>query len=150
MTEPTSIPLDENQIIAERRPKLARLRAAGNPFPNDFVPADRAGRLTTLHADMSREQLEAAAVKVSVSGRMVLKRVQGKASFATLQDATGRVQLWMNDEGIGADTRVAGAGRAPARPFANSAARGALPPWAGFPPARGPPKPPPPLRPMPR
>ena len=59
MTEPTSIPLDENQIIAERRAKLARLRAAGNPFPNDFVPADRAGRLTTLHADMTREQLEA-------------------------------------------------------------------------------------------
>lgn len=107
MTEPTSIPLDENQIITERRAKLARLRAAGNPFPNDFVPADRAGRLTTLHADMSREQLEAAAVKVSVSGRMVLKRVQGKASFATLQDATGRVQLWMNDEGIGADTHDA-------------------------------------------
>ena len=71
MTEPTSIPLDENQIIAERRAKLARLREAGNPFPNDFVPADRAARLSALHADMSREQLEAAAVKVSVSGRMV-------------------------------------------------------------------------------
>jgi len=92
---------DENQIIAERRAKLARLREAGIAYPNDFVPADRAGPLLVAHAEHSREALETAAVKVSVAGRMMLKRVQGKASFATLQDATDRLQLWINDEGVG-------------------------------------------------
>ena len=107
MTEPQPLPLDENQIIAERRAKLARLRDGGVAFPNDFAPADRAGRLTALHADLTREQLEAAAVRVSLAGRMVLKRVQGKASFATIQDATGRIQLWLNDEGVGAELHEA-------------------------------------------
>ncbi len=93
--------VDENQIIAERRAKLARLRESGVAFPNDFVPADRAGPLLAAHAEHSREALEASAVKVSVAGRMMLKRVQGKASFATLQDATDRLQLWINDEGVG-------------------------------------------------
>lgn len=95
---------DENQIIAERRAKLVRLRDNGVAFPNDFVPADRAQPLLAAHGDKSREDLQAEGVQVSVAGRMVLKRVQGKASFATLQDGTGRIQLWMNDEGIGAET----------------------------------------------
>jgi len=107
MTEPTPTPLDDNQIIAERRAKLAALRARGPAFPNDFTPADRAGTLVALHADMSREQLEAAAVRVSLAGRMMLKRVQGKASFATIQDATGRIQLWLNDDGVGAGVHEA-------------------------------------------
>ena len=93
---------DENHVMAERRAKLARLREAGQPYPNDFVPKDRADALLTAHADTSREALEEARVPVSIAGRMVLKRVQGKASFATVQDATGRLQLWINDEGVGA------------------------------------------------
>jgi lysyl-tRNA synthetase class 2 len=107
MTEPTPLPLDENQIVAERRAKLAKLRGAGVAFPNDVVPGDRAGALTALHGDMTREQLEAAKVPVSLAGRMMLKRVQGKASFATIQDATGRMQLWLNDEGVGAEAHEA-------------------------------------------
>ena len=107
MPEPATTPLDENQIIAERRAKLAELRRDGTAFPNDFAPADRAAALSALHADMSREQLEAAALRVSLAGRMMLKRVQGKASFATIQDATGRIQLWLNDEGVGAATHDA-------------------------------------------
>ena len=95
-------PVDENQIIAERRAKLARLRAVGVAFPNDFKPADRAARLIAEHESKSREALQQAAVAGSVAGRMVLKRVQGKASFATIQDATGKIQLWLNDEGVGA------------------------------------------------
>ncbi len=102
MTDTAPIPLDENQIIAERRAKLARQRELGIAFPNDFVPADRAQPLFELHEDKSREELEAAAVQVSLAGRMMLKRLQGKASFATIQDATGRIQLWLNDEGVGA------------------------------------------------
>jgi lysyl-tRNA synthetase, class II len=100
-------PVDENQIIAERRAKLARLRDEGTAYPNDFVPRHRAERLLADHASRSREELQSAAVQVSVAGRMVLKRVQGKASFATLQDATGRIQLWLNDEGVGAETHEA-------------------------------------------
>ncbi len=108
MTDDTApIPLDENQIIAERRAKLARQRTQGVPFPNDFVPADRAQELLQLHDGQSREALEAAAVQVSLAGRMMLKRVQGKASFATIQDASGRIQLWLNDAGVGAETHEA-------------------------------------------
>ena len=104
----TELPIDENQIIAERRAKLAALReAVAVPFPNDFVPADRAGALLAAHDGKTREELEADNISVSVAGRMVLKRVQGKASFATLQDATGRIQLWMNDDGVGAEAHDA-------------------------------------------
>ncbi|MDO4681706.1 MAG: lysine--tRNA ligase [Lautropia sp.] len=99
---------DENQIIAERRAKLGRLRENGAiAFPNDFVPANRAQPLLDAHGSKSREDLQAETIQVSVAGRMVLKRVQGKASFATLQDGSGRIQLWMNDEGIGAETHEA-------------------------------------------
>jgi lysyl-tRNA synthetase class II len=80
--EITNAAVDENHVIAERRAKLAALRAAGPAFPNDFVPADRAGALLDAHADATREALEQAKVSVSIAGRMVLKRVQGKASFA--------------------------------------------------------------------
>ncbi|HYF59793.1 MAG TPA: lysine--tRNA ligase [Burkholderiaceae bacterium] len=100
-------PIDENHVIAERRAKLARLREAGPAFPNDFVPADRAQALLDAHADATRERLEETKVAVSVAGRMMLKRVQGKASFATLQDSTGRIQLWINDEGVGAGAHEA-------------------------------------------
>ena len=92
---------DENQIIAERRAKLAAIRAAGIAFPNDATPADRAAELIAAHEGQSREELEQAAIAVSIAGRMVLKRVQGKASFATLQDASGRLQIWLNDAGVG-------------------------------------------------
>jgi len=99
--------LDENHVIAERRAKLARIRETGIAFPNDFVPADRAGDLLQTHQHSTRETLEGSAVTVSLAGRMMLKRVQGKASFATIQDASGRMQLWINDEGIGNDAHEA-------------------------------------------
>jgi lysyl-tRNA synthetase class 2 len=99
--------LDENHVIAERRAKLARIRENGIAFPNDFVPADRAGDLLQTHQHSTRETLEGSAVTVSLAGRMMLKRVQGKASFATIQDASGRMQLWINDEGIGSNAHEA-------------------------------------------
>ncbi len=102
-----AVPQDENQIIAERRHKLAELRKKGQPFPNDYRPADFAQGLIDMHHEKSREQLEAEKIQVSISGRMMLKRVQGKASFATLQDTTGRMQLWLNDEGVGTEAHEA-------------------------------------------
>jgi lysyl-tRNA synthetase, class II len=94
---------DENQIMAERRAKLDALRQQGVPaFPNDVRPAHRAQPIQHRYENHTREQLEAEHVEVSLAGRMMLKRIQGKASFATLQDATGRIQLYLNDEGVGA------------------------------------------------
>ena len=97
---------DENQLIAERREKLRTLRAnqaagGGVTFPNDFKPADRALALQTAHAGTDPETLEAQPVTASVAGRMMLKRVMGKASFATLQDATGRIQLYVTRDALG-------------------------------------------------
>src|SRR5256885_10216786 len=87
-------PADENQLIAERREKLKALREAqkqgkGVAFPNDFKPGHRAAALQEHHGAKSTEQLEQEKIAASVGGRMMLKRVMGKASFATLQDATG-------------------------------------------------------------
>ncbi|MFN7835119.1 MAG: lysine--tRNA ligase [Burkholderiaceae bacterium] len=90
---------DENHIIAERRAKLARLREQGVAFPNDFVPRHTAAQLHADYDGHDKPQLEALGVHdVSVAGRMMLKRVMGKASFATLQDASGRIQLYINDD----------------------------------------------------
>jgi len=93
---------DANPLIAERREKLARLRASGEPaFPNDFRRRDRASDLLARHAARSREELDGLAIEVALAGRMMLKRVQGKASFATLQDGADRIQIWMNDDRLG-------------------------------------------------
>src|SRR5687768_626445 len=85
----------EARLIEERRSKLALLREAGNAFPNDFQRDDFAGDLHAQYGDCSNETLEAEPKAVTVAGRMVLKRVMGKASFATLQDMSGRMQLYI-------------------------------------------------------
>jgi len=109
MTEPTTSPapaIDENQLMAERREKLKALRAAtsdgkGVAFPNDFKPQHRAAALSAAHGEIDAEALDAQPVSVSVAGRMMLKRVMGKASFATVQDATGRIQLYVTRDALG-------------------------------------------------
>ncbi|ROR18119.1 lysyl-tRNA synthetase class II [Comamonas sp. BIGb0124] len=98
--------IDDNQLIAERREKLKALRAAqaegrGVAFPNDFKPAHHAATLVAEHGQTEPEALEAAAATVSLAGRMMLKRVMGKASFATVQDATGRLQLYVTRDAVG-------------------------------------------------
>ena len=94
---------DENTIIAERRAKLAALRKDGIAFPNDFRPQHQAAALAEQYGEVEREALDAQAVQVVVAGRMMLKRVMGKASFATIQDASGpradgRIQLYISNE----------------------------------------------------
>ena len=86
---------DENHIIAERRAKLAALRAAGVAYPNGFVRTDLFGDLAAKYGSMTAEELEAAAPEVACSGRMMLKRIMGKASFATLRDFTGTMQYFV-------------------------------------------------------
>jgi len=96
-------PPDENAIIAERRQKLASLRAGGQAFPNDFRRTALAAELHTRHADDDNAKLEPAAIEVAVAGRMMLKRVMGKACFGTLQDMSGRIQLYVTLDGVGAE-----------------------------------------------
>ena len=81
-------PLDENKLIAERREKLAAIRAQGGvAFPNDFKPANRAADLVAKYGQLTNEELEPQEIQVSVGGRMMLKRTMGKAAFCSLQDA---------------------------------------------------------------
>ena len=96
-------PLDENQIIAERRAKLAALRAQGPAYPNDFRRDAVAGELHAQHDAKQNEELDASPVTVAVAGRMVLKRVMGKACFATLQDMSGRIQLYVTMDNVGVE-----------------------------------------------
>jgi lysyl-tRNA synthetase class 2 len=99
--ETPSLPQDENQIIAERRAKLRVLRERGQAYPNDFRRDALAGDLHNGYGAKAPEQLDAEPVKVAVAGRMVLKRVMGKASFATLQDMSGRIQLYVTRDATG-------------------------------------------------
>ncbi|MBI5331319.1 MAG: lysine--tRNA ligase [Betaproteobacteria bacterium] len=103
MSEPTPAPLpqEENQIIAERREKLAAIRAQGIAFPNDFERRDLAADLHAAHGETAKEDLETTPVPVQLAGRMMLKRVMGKASFATLQDMSGRIQIYVSKEAVG-------------------------------------------------
>jgi lysyl-tRNA synthetase class 2 len=98
---------DENAIVAERRAKLAALRARGVAFPNDFAREHLAGPLHQAYGGMSREELDRHSIRVAVAGRMMLKRVMGKASFATLQDMSGRLQIYLTNDHTGADAHEA-------------------------------------------
>ena len=100
-TEQTSPPADENQIIAERRVKLRAIREKGIAFPNDFERKHLAGDLHGTFDAKTHDELEAAQVQVAVAGRMMLKRVMGKASFATLQDMSGHIQLFISNDHTG-------------------------------------------------
>ena len=110
MTDHTTAPAtaqDENRLIAERRAKLAKLRETGVAYPNDFVPDARAAALHDKYDGQEQEALAANPVTVKVAGRMMLKRVMGKASFATLQDSSGRIQIYLERGALGEDVYAA-------------------------------------------
>jgi lysyl-tRNA synthetase class 2 len=93
---------DENKLVAERRAKLAALRATGGPaFPNDFRRDALANELLLGYGALSDAALEASAVRVKVAGRMMLRRIMGKASFAKLQDSSGQIQIFVQREALG-------------------------------------------------
>jgi lysyl-tRNA synthetase class 2 len=108
---PAPAPEDENQLIAERREKLKAMRQAqadgkGVAFPNDYKPEHHAANLHQAHGNKAAEELNSEGVAkttAKVAGRMMLKRVMGKASFATLQDATGRIQVYVTRDDVGDD-----------------------------------------------
>jgi lysyl-tRNA synthetase class 2 len=89
---------EENKLVEERREKLRTLRARGIAFPNDFRRTNLSSELHEKYSAKTKEELEPLKVRATVAGRMVLKRVMGKASFATLQDQSGRIQLYISDD----------------------------------------------------
>ena len=113
VTTPPAAPIDENQLILERREKLKTLRerqaqGLGPAFPNDFAPDQVAANVFALYDDKTAEELQSLNLEVKVAGRMMLKRVMGKASFCTLQDASfgpskGRIQIYVKGEEVGAE-----------------------------------------------
>jgi lysyl-tRNA synthetase class 2 len=94
-------PADENALIAERRAKLARLREVAPAFPNDFRRDALAADLLATYAERSDEWLAAHPVRVRVAGRMMFKRVMGKASFTKLQDVSGQLQVYLQSGTLG-------------------------------------------------
>ncbi|WP_405238966.1 lysine--tRNA ligase [Lentisalinibacter orientalis] len=90
----------ENKLIAERRRKLASLREAGGAYPNDFRRDALAAELHAAWDQEDGEALEERGIRVSVAGRMMAKRVMGKASFAKLQDHSGQIQLYIQRDAL--------------------------------------------------
>ena len=91
---------DENALIAQRRSKLQALREAGNAFPNDFRRNAIAGELHAEYGDKDNDFFEANPVRVKVAGRMMAKRIMGKAAFTQLQDMSGRIQLFLQRDSL--------------------------------------------------
>jgi lysyl-tRNA synthetase class 2 len=92
---------DENKLIAERRAKLAALRKAGAAFPNDFRRDALAGQLHSSFGERSGEWLDANPTHVAVGGRLLFRRLMGRASFAKIADRTGQIQLYLQQENLG-------------------------------------------------
>ncbi|MBT3347393.1 MAG: lysine--tRNA ligase [Thiotrichales bacterium] len=95
MSKENSVEVDENRLIAERRQKLNLLREGGNAFPNDFRRDAMAADLHAQYDELDKDHLVEKGVRVSVAGRMMAKRVMGKASFSQLQDMSGKIQLFV-------------------------------------------------------
>jgi lysyl-tRNA synthetase, class II len=84
-----------SEILAQRLSKLDAMREKGQAFPNDFRRENISDDLHKLYEEKSKEELEALAVEVSIAGRMMTRRIMGKASFATVQDMGGQIQVYV-------------------------------------------------------
>ncbi len=98
---------EENKLIAERRRKLDALREQGQAFPNDFRRDAMAGELLAEYDEKSAEDFEAEPRRVAVAGRMMAKRIMGKAAFTHVQDMTGKIQLFVQRDAVGEDVYAA-------------------------------------------
>ena len=92
---------DENQIIAERRAKLAALRGRGMPFPNDFRRRDLAAAIVEKYETTERANPGFPHEAVSVAGRIMTRRLHGKSSFANIRDMSGEIQIYLTDDDPG-------------------------------------------------
>ena len=91
---------EESHLIEERRKKLAELREANKAFPNDFKRKHLAQELKNEFDEFSKEELEKKKAKGVVAGRIMLRRMMGKASFTTIQDFSGRIQLYIRADEV--------------------------------------------------
>jgi lysyl-tRNA synthetase class 2 len=100
-SDATDEPRNENFVIAQRREKLARLRERGNAYPNDFRRDAVAEHLHAMYGACDNEVLEADPREHAVAGRIMAKRVMGKASFISIQDGSGRIQAFLQRDALG-------------------------------------------------
>ncbi|MCG8708655.1 lysine--tRNA ligase [Brenneria sp. 4F2] len=89
-----------NNELKARREKLSALRETGVAFPNDFRRDTTSDRLHASYDDKDNEELEPLGLEVTVAGRMMTRRIMGKASFVTLQDVGGRIQLYVSRDDL--------------------------------------------------
>ena len=92
---------EDNKLTEERRAKLKALREKGAAFPNDFAREHFAADLAARYGALDNPALEAAPARVKIAGRVMLKRVMGKASFATIRDSSGAIQIFVSDSDTG-------------------------------------------------
>ena len=90
----------ENDLIAQRRQDLDELRKAGNAYNNQFKRDSLALDLHTQYEKKSKEELENESIKVAVAGRIMSRRIMGKASFAHIQDMSGKIQLYVRRDDL--------------------------------------------------
>ena len=93
--------ISQNELLAQRREKLEKLRSKGNAYPNDFRRDSLSFQLHESYGDQKKEDLEEKDITVKVAGRIMLQRVMGKASFITIQDMQGQIQAYVRSESIG-------------------------------------------------
>ncbi|MGC8730789.1 MAG: lysine--tRNA ligase [Halothiobacillaceae bacterium] len=101
MTEASQVQTDESHLITERRAKLARIREKGVAFPNDFRRNVVAGELHAEYGEKEREWFEANTIRAAIAGRVMAKRVMGKATFLSVLDMSGRIQVYVSRQDIG-------------------------------------------------
>jgi lysyl-tRNA synthetase class 2 len=94
MSDNLNTPLDENEQIVVRRQKLKELRSQNQAYTNDFRPQDKVANLITVHGHKTKEELASGAIAVKLAGRIMTRRLMGKASFVHLQEASGKIQCW--------------------------------------------------------
>ena len=91
----------DNEIVRRRREQLSALREQGDAYPNDFRRDALAADLRARYGELDQEALEQVEARFSIAGRMMSRRVMGKASFAHLQDSSGRIQLFLKRDNLG-------------------------------------------------
>lgn len=90
----------EARIVEQRREALAELREQGVPFPNDFRRDALAADLHDRYGAHAEDNLEQEGIEVALAGRMMTRRVMGKAAFAHLQDMSGRIQIYVRRDDL--------------------------------------------------
>ncbi len=87
--------VSENEQITQRKAKLAEIRKQGQAYPNGFQREELNADLHAGYSEESTEDLAAKAVKVKIAGRIMTRRIMGKASFTHIQDMSGRIQIYV-------------------------------------------------------